>query len=128
MNFDWLDDSIDHEVERMISEIRLPKWLAKLTPPPGLGMFAGFAWASKRHQMQLERMMRYRERKKLGLVPPRLRKLTPAQKRARNRKHSQAYRDRQPKKPKPDRVMIYGAYRQKRHEEDVTRRFKQRPR
>jgi hypothetical protein len=54
MSYDWLDDSIDHEVERMISQIRVPKWMSKPNPPPGLSWIQHFAWANKHRLKQLE--------------------------------------------------------------------------
>ena len=122
MSYDWMDDSVDHEAERMISEIQLPKWMANLVPPEGLSWIGRFAWMMQRQHAQALRMERYRERKKAGLVSPPARKLTPAQKRARNRKHAQAYRDRQPKKPKPDRRATYVAWRDKRDAEEAAER------
>jgi uncharacterized protein (DUF305 family) len=119
MSYDWMDDSVDHEAERMISEIRLSKWLAKLKPPEGLSWIGRFAWMMQQQHAQALRMKRHRARKKAGLVPPPARKLTPAQKRARNRKHAQAYRDRQEKKPKPDRRASYKAWRNKRNTEEA---------
>lgn len=119
MSHDLTDDSTDHEAERMIFEIQLPKWMAKLVPPEGLSWIGRFAWMMQRQHAQALRMKRYRFRKKAGLVPPPARKLTPAQKRARNRKHAQAYRDRQPKKPKPDRRASYVAWRNKRDAEEA---------
>jgi len=97
MSHDLTDDSTDHEAERMIFEM------------------------DQKHAQAL-RMKRYRFRKKAGLVPPSARKLTPAQKRARNRKHAQAYRNRQPKKPKPDRRASYVAWRDKRDAEVAAER------
>ena len=126
MSYDWLDDSIDHEVERMISQIRVPKWMSKPNPPPGLSWIQHFAWANKHRVKQLERMKRYRERRKAGLVLPRPRKLTAAQKRARNRKHAQAYRDRQPKKPKTDRRNVYLFWRRKHGFKDAIERARRR--
>ena len=122
MSYDLTDDSTDHEAERMISEIQLPKWMAKLVPPEGLSWIGRFAWMMQRQHAQALRMERYRERKRAGLVPPPTRKLTPAQKRAKNRKHAQAYRDRQPKKPKPDRRAVYQAWRKMRDAEEAADR------
>ena len=122
MSYDWMDDSVDHEAERMISEIQLPKWMAKLVPPEGLSWIGRFAWMMQRQHAQALRMERYRERKKADLVPPPARKLTPAQKRAKNRVHAQAYRNRQPKKSKPDRRAIYDAWLLKRDAEEATER------
>jgi hypothetical protein len=117
-----MDDSVDHEAERMISEIQLPKWMANLVPPEGLSWIGRFAWMMQRQHAQALRMERYRERKKAGLVSPPARKLTPAQKRAKNRVHAQAYRDRQPKKPKRDYRASYVAWRNKRDAEDAAER------
>jgi hypothetical protein len=122
MSHDWMDDSVDYEAERMISEIRLPRWMAKLKPPEGLSWIGRFAWIMRQQHAQAIRMKRYRARKKAGLVPPPARKLTPAQKRAKNRKHAQAYRDRQPKKPKPDRRAVYQAWRKMRDAEEAADR------
>jgi hypothetical protein len=122
MSYDWMDDSVDHEAERMISEIQLPKWMANLVPPEGLSWIGRFAWMMQRQHAQALRMERYRERKKAGLVSPPARKLTPAQKRAKNRVHAQAYRDRQPKKPKRDHRASYVAWRNKRDAEDAAER------
>ena len=76
----------------------------------------------QQQRAQSVRMERYRARKKAGLVPPPARKLTPAQKRAKNRVHAQAYRDRQPKKPNPDRRASYVAWRDKRDAEEAAER------
>lgn len=122
MSHDLTDDSTDHEAERMISEIQLPKWMAKLVPPEGLSWIGRFAWMMQRQHAQALRMERYRERKKADLVPPPARKLTPAQKRAKNRVHAQAYRDRQPKKPKRDHRASYVAWRDKRDAEEAAER------
>lgn len=122
MSHDLTDDSTDHEAERMIFEIQLPKWMAKFVAPEGLSWIGRFAWMMQRQHAQALRMERYRERKKAGLVPPPARKLTPAQKRAKNRVHAKAYRDRQPKKPKRDHRASYVAWRNKRDAEEAAER------
>ena len=58
MSYDWMDDSVDHEAERMISEIQLPKWMANLVPPEGLSWIGRFAWMMQRQHAQALRMER----------------------------------------------------------------------